>query len=375
MLANVLLYQKLGVNIVPDSERFLGYTKLLQQGIWYQSHNFWYLGYVLFIFVVQLFTTSSTVLIVCQVLLSLLALVALYYAAFLLFSKRVAAFISALCYLIFLELHSWNFYVVAESYYTSFICFSLLALVLAEKQQKSLLPVLLLVVYTFFIRPTGVALLLAFASYLAVKNHAFFYKHRVTFILLGVVGGVGLFFLLNSMLATFVDSILYNDYGHGEIIWGISQEQHQQYHRWFKVTPPDDLYFPEKEMYPVLRLLAFVAGNPLYYLKLCFLKLLVFFGHIRPYHSTLHNVLTVGTLYPLYLFFFIGFRKARISAALTTFFVVYLCIHAAIIMITTVDWDGRFIMPLLPAFCLFAGRGVYAFGRRLFFRSNTSLQS
>nr|WKN37922.1 glycosyltransferase family 39 protein [Tunicatimonas sp. TK19036] len=350
------LFFHYGIKVVNDSPRYLNYAQKITDGAgWYEPHNVWYLGYVIFIVVVKsLFHTNGAV-ILFQVLAHGLAAVALYLASQRLFATRGAALISALFFLTWIEVSAWNFYLLAESWYVSLVCFLLYALVSFDGSfQKSLLTSVL-VLGVFMTKPTGIAALPAYGVFLFAFYKAHLLRWKPLFYSL-VILMVPLFIeLLNAMLSTFV---LVENYATGEVVYGMSGVQGYAGKEQL-LLPAQDLEIPPADLAPVSRWLLFVISNPGYFARLSMTKAWYYLAHIRPYYSVAHNAFIILTLYPLYVLAAIAGLRRKENRPFQMFAITFAAVHVMAIMVTTVDWDGRFLMPLLPLVFLFGGVGVW----------------
>lgn len=114
-----------GIKFVNDSPRYLNYALNLRQGFYIEPHNFWYFGYVLFIYVIKLFNQTYFAIIISQYVLGYLAVIAIYETGLILFNNRIRALLPALLYIGFFEIPAWNSYILSEPFYISFTCFSI----------------------------------------------------------------------------------------------------------------------------------------------------------------------------------------------------------------------------------------------------------
>ena len=354
---NAGLYAHYGVKIVSDSPRYLNYAQKIADGLgWYEPHNIWYLGYVLLVLVVKsLFFTNEAVVAV-QVLVHGVAAAVLYRTSYRLFASRRAALATAVLFLGWIEIPTWNFYILAESWYTSLICFVLYYLVSFDGSLKRWIITTLVVVLAFITKPTGIAALIAYGVFLLSYYSVRIRKLKPVAYLIGMLIVPLLYGLINQMLASFV---LIENYATGEIVYGMSTV-HEYAGREQLILPTGNLDIPSFQNAPVLRLLLFVISNPIYFIKLSLLKLLYFLGHIRPYYSWLHNAFIVTTLYPIYLLAGKALLQKRSEISIRRFFFVFLLMHMVAITATSVDWDGRFLMPLLPVVFLLAGQEIFS---------------
>lgn len=91
ILTNGVLFWKLGVSVDDDTYRLLGYAEeIRERGLFFKPHEFWYIGYVLFIIAVTAIYPSLGAVVVTQVLISYLAVISLYASAKRLFNSQWA---------------------------------------------------------------------------------------------------------------------------------------------------------------------------------------------------------------------------------------------------------------------------------------------
>ena len=88
--------------------------------------------------------------------------------------------------------------------------------------------------------------------------------------------------------------------------------------------------------------------NLKYWIILFCAKVFFFLLHIRPYWSLEHNIFNLVILIPMYYYSFRYLISNSISKEIRVFSIFFFLTHILSIGITTVDWDGRFLMPLLP---------------------------
>ena len=353
------LYAHYGVKVVNDSPRYLNYAQQIADGLgWYESHNFWYLGYVLFVLVIKGTFQSNGALIAGQILLHGIATVALYRTSYQVFASRGAALVTALFFLAWIEIPTWNFYVLAESWYVSLVCLVLYSIVSFDGSPKRWVATTLLVLLTFITKPTGIAVLIAYGAFLMSYYSVRTKGSKPVAYLLAMLMLPLLYGLINQMLSSFV---LIENYATGEVVYGMSTV-HGYAGKEQLVLPTGNLIIPSTRHAPIPRLLLFVIGNPVYFARLSSMKALYFLGHIRPYYSWLHNAFIIATLYPLYLLAGKALLQSSLNFSIRRFCLTFIILHTLAIMGTSVDWDGRFLMPLLPIVLLLGvGGGSQAY--------------
>ncbi|MFC4873609.1 hypothetical protein [Negadavirga shengliensis] len=355
-LLNTFLFRQLGIRVVNDSPRYLEYAANMgTNGFYIDPHNIWYIGYSFFILGVRSVHDSLGAIVLAQYLFSFMGLIAVYFAAGKVTANWLMALATAMLYLVFFEISIYNSYILCESLFVSMNAICLYFLVnwyRGNRQWFYLVPGALVLIYTVSIKPTGIALMGAMLALFI-----FFLWRRLGSAVLktafvGLVA-IGFLVLVNRMLATYG---MMNDYRLGEIVYGVSGFDQSNFYPLLTVERPEQLYLPGRSYGPLAQIVLFIGHHPLYWSKLFFGKLFYYFAHIRPYWSLWHNVYSVLLLVPLYGFAIKGMISFSPTARI--FVLAFICIHALSIGLTTVDWDGRFLLPLLPLLFVLAGKGV-----------------
>lgn len=164
--------------------------------------------------------------------------------------------------------------------------------------------------------------------------------------------------LANRMLVTY--NVMEN-YEKGEVIYAITTLPFKPEYASLIVPPPSSIHLPPPNDQPLFKILSFVFHNPLYWGRLFLTKIFFFLVHVRPYWSTAHNIFSLAFLLPMYFLFFKGIKRSKIDYQIVIFTYAYLVIHIVSVGVTSEDWDGRFLVPLLPIVLLFSLRGISLF--------------
>lgn len=349
MVLNGLMFFQHGIKLVNDSARYIEYATNLHKGFYIDPYNIWYVGYPLVIYVFQLFGTGYGGLIGFQYLLGFVAALALYHASLNVWKNPLGAFLAGCLYIIFIDSAQWNSYVLTESIYVSFtcICLYLLSLLYAGKRGSWLyLITASAILFTFFVKPTGVALLGATFSaglYISIKRLPNWWSRVIVIVVAG-----GLFLLLvNRMLRHY---LIMENYQKGEIIYAVTLMPDHRGYDLLIVTPPSNAYVPPDHYPPILKIVAFIFHHPVYWTKLSLAKAFYFLAHVRPYWSAFHNIYSLLILLPCYFFFIRGLKKQ--TSTVLVFMVSFCLLHTLSICFTSEDWDGRFLIPMLPVIFL-----------------------
>jgi len=347
-----ILFYRFGVKVVNDSPRYLEYAYGLKTSFYFDPHNFWYFSYVLFLRFFQLFTSNLVVVVIAQFILNFIATLSLYETSYLLYRSRLTSLICSGSYLLFFEIISWNCYIIPEAFYCAFICFSFYFLTysyLNKVNLKNGVLSFLAILITILAKPTGLSLLGALLVVLTVylfRNS----KSMVFRISIPLFSALLFFLILNKMLLTF--DWLDRDYIVGDIVYGVQTiPDDQNKLSSLYISHNENLYIPNKNLPEIIRIVSFILHNPTYWFTLFIHKAWYFLSHTRPYWSIRHNAYSLLYFFIIYL----GSMKSLLrkgSKLLKLFGVSYFLLHMSAVCFSTVDWDGRFILPLIPILCI-----------------------
>lgn len=232
----------------------------------------------------------------------------------------------------------------------------LAAIYIEERNPFKFILAILIVLLTVLAKPTGIALL---GAILAVAFYKVTSKLKIAAYKWMLLSSICILFLLltNKMLSTF--TLIENDYAKGEIVYGITTvSPNRPGLDKLIVIPPNNMYIPPIDHPPLLRIISFIIHHPAYWLKLFITKLFYFFFHIRPYWSLSHNLFSLLFLIPVYFFSIRGLVVGKLTKEKLLFLVPFFALHVLSVGLSTVDWDGRFLMPLLPVLFLLATAGI-----------------
>jgi hypothetical protein len=343
LVLHIILLVKFGARTAVDSELYITDALNLLKGKLPEGRSIWYFSYSLFLASIFFLNGGNLSIVILQITLSGVAACCIFKTALHLFKTERVAILSALLYVSWFKIHEWNTILYTESLFTS-CSIILFFLIITCSRNLHYVSIGLLLLFTFFIRPTGFALLLGLFSYLifSIKGS---YSKRATLLSSLFACLVGSF-VVSNMLVSFP---LIDSYVKAEIIYpNIS----------LGLKPPSTLYIPESDHPTLIRVLSFAVHNPIYSLKLFSFKLLLFLGNIKPYFSATHNVIIVLTLYPLYFFAVKGFLAFPKERKERFFIISFVFVQAIIVGLTSENWDGRFLVPLLPFIFLLSANGI-----------------
>jgi hypothetical protein len=342
LLIQAILFIKFGARTSVDSELYLADAMNLLNGQLPEGRSIWYISYSAFLAFIFFCGGDNTVVVFVQIFLSGVATCCLYQIAMEMYSKRNVAILAVLFYLLWIKIHEWNTFLYTESLFTNCSIISF-AVLMKSKNVWHYLVASLLLLFTFFIRPTGFALVIGLVCYGVFSFKGEYLKRAIS---LGFIAAMGVLVLLVGMLENFT---LIESYAKAEIIYPNIT---------LGMEVPSDIYIPNIGHSTLVRVFLFAFYNPVYLLKLFLLKLFLFLGNVKPYFSVFHNTVIVLILYPLYFFAVKGFLKFPAHRKEKYFVAGFVIVQAMTVALTSENWDGRFLVPLLPFVFLLASNGV-----------------
>lgn len=343
-----------GVRTSVDSALYINDAYRILEGDLPVERNLWYAGYSFFIAVVFICKGSLQSVMIVQIFFSGIAACCMYFMTLKISTQKSAAWLSVFLYVGWIKIHEWNSFIYTESLFTSMSVISITLLIHCKKYwQYTLVAALLL--FTFFIRPAGFAFMVGLCFYFYFIARATWPLSKTIRICIVAFFCFSCVFLLNEMLEHYK---LIESYAQVEIIYpkitlGISK--------------PSNLVIPDVNEPPLIRLVIFMYHNPLYFLELCALKLLLFLGNVKPYYSIIHNTIIIFILYPLYYFAIKGFKIISEGNEAKLFIFGYVLAQTLSIALTTENWDGRFLIPILPFIFILSSMGLSELTNRLRF--------
>jgi len=360
--SQIIAYFHFGTMVSVDSEFYINNATSITLGEWPQNSDLLYLTYSLLIALLQVLGLKATWIVVLQVFMSAAAIFSLFRITQTISKNNLAPIVASILYILWFKFQQWNLIVYTDSLFANSVVVAIFLLINA-RSKISYLYVIIMVAFTALLRPMGIGFLIAIMSYF-LYGRMVINKDKiiVKVVLLVVFVGVCLV-ILNEVLRDFVTSFL-QSYTNAEIIYpGIS----------IGIEKPENLNMPDETFQPLIQLLAFTVQNPFYMIKLSLLKAVIFLGHIKPYYSLFHNLIIGCFLYPVYIF---ALKGARIMPKnrLYVFMMVFIGFQVLTISLTSENWDGRFLLPLLPWIFIISSLGIINFFQKQFGLSASNIR-
>ncbi|NQZ76136.1 MAG: glycosyltransferase family 39 protein [Ekhidna sp.] len=358
LIVSIYLYNKYGVRIVTDSSRYLDYASQLSiVGLYFDPLNFWYVSYVFFVYFSQLIGESGWIIIFNQYVFGLVAVYALYDGINRLTGKARVGFLGALIFILFPDNLMWHSYVLTESFYCSMLCIAFYVIVRFHQSEKSVVDYLitsLILLITFFSKPTSPALFIAMFTPFALR-FLIERSYRIWKIAGLFLASLILLILANGIIQSHQVLLIYTK---GDIIFAMHKFPNHKDYELMTIDVPQDLFVPEKNLPIMIQMGQFVTNNFIYFLKLFTAKILMYVTHIRPFWSIEHNLAILVFTWLTYFFSIRAIRMRLISFDFTIIASTYFLIHSILIGITWADWDGRFFVPIVPLLVVLGSIGI-----------------
>ena len=332
-LVQLAMLLKFGVRSAVDTSRYRLIAGQIIAGEFPSGSDVWYVGYAVTIALAKVLAIDIKWIAIWNLIASFFALISIYKISLILNKDWKSGFIASLFYLLFVKISQWNYILYTDPLFTSFCVITIwLFFEFRERKTKVYFALFsLLMLYTIFLRPVG---LVYFGCFTIALIYPSLGKRNIAYLGILVIG----FLLgLNWVLIDFVDSFL-GAYARSEIIYpGLS----------LGIEPPKNLLIPDPDHFPIVKIIVFVFQNPVHFLKLFSIKILLFVLGVRPYFAPIHNILLVLFLMPCYCLALYGFSILK-SNFLKWFIPLFVGIQIIMVGLTTVNWDGRFLLPTLP---------------------------
>jgi len=352
-LIQLLAFVRFGISTPIDTGQYLENANNILSGNWPSGREFFYTSYSLLLAGLLFLHIKVSVIVILQINSGAMAVYAVYKITQIITNGNLTAFLASLLYTGWFEFQQWNLIVYTDALFASGVVITIYLLLIARTplQQAT---VYLLITFVALLRPPGIGFIIAVICSI-IPGNRFFSRGSValkTFMVFAVllVGG----FAVNVVLADFVDSFI-ESYSKAEIIYpNIS----------LGIAIPNQLIIPDENHIPIVRLALFAVFNPLYFLKVSTLKVLLFLGHVKPYYSLLHNLFIGIYLGVAYIFSLLGIRRFP-NRRVGIFMLLFIGFQMATIALTSENWDGRFLLPLLPWVFIAAAVGFSEFRRKV----------
>lgn len=335
-VVQTLLYHQYGIVTELEAHKYIVEADNLIETGKVSSPNFWLYSTQILLFTAAKKLHSGFISVaIIQWLFNGLATWVLYK-----FSRRISNSITGLLigilFIFNIPIQTFNFFLQTESLFLSFtILFSCYLLRLQKLTLKSFIALFLFLVLICFTRPTGLLWVPCAFLYLFFR----FFKAFSVPLKIGitVLASVGFLFFLNRALGSGGELDFMLPFRDENIICGVPTLPHFA-----------DINVSSNPN-SVFGIAYYITHNFDQFIRLAWLRSKAFFGLLRTYYSTGHNIYLGLYFYPVYILVLLSLRKwIRQNKNLLLYCSSLVFITWASVILTCDDWHNRFFLSVVP---------------------------
>jgi len=342
IFVEVFCYIKLGVRTSWDTVEYINASKAILN---FEIPTNTYLGYISYsFFLAVVFGLGGTIkaAAIAQILVAALALYCFYLLGKRYLGLYLGLFASVL-FAIWPSVRFWDSYIYTESLFTSSLVICLY-LLLNHKKWAGILAL----IFTLFVRPPGLIFGISILfTVLICETKA----EKRRWFSLALLALCCLFFLVFDRFA----ETLIASYAKGEVIFPDVLIDTQGY----------SIVIPKLSTNYYVDVCLFIVSNPCLFLKLFSVKVCYFLFGIRPYYTLSHNLFNFSSQFILVLLSGIAVFSKTTDLKYKLFVALFIGLTLLMVGFTTENWDGRFLVPIIPILILSAFVGLKVVYRKL----------
>jgi len=339
-LCQISYYLYYGISMGGDSQGFIkGATSFLNGNI-RNSGVADYFSYVWILAILEVMTLRPEWVIFIQLFFSIFAVVSLYRTIFYYSKCEMSGFFGVLTFCLFPAVCKWNLYVLTDSLFISSITILLYFLFCTTGRLAKIITIFL-ALFTLTLRPNGIILVSGLGGFFLYKIVAKKNKKLI-------IAGMATFLLLTPAILQFVEKKfsgiqVLSIFLKGQIVWGFSEGS---------LKFPEDGFVPQYSS-ELMNLLIFAIKNPIFFLKLSFLKLYYFLTLTLPIQAFKYQFITLLAWVPTFFASYRGFTSEKLGYQFKFFSFGMIIAQMFMVTITYNDYDLRFMHHLLPILTIY----------------------
>ncbi len=327
LLIQAGLYYIFGIQYDFESPKYIEDAELFLNSQTINPNRVFYSVFPIIISIFLKIGLGLKAVIIFQLLLNAFATFLLYRIGQKLYKSNVAALITTLLFVLLYLIQQWNFHLFTESTFIS-VSIILYYLIVNFDHQKHIHFIYLTIMFIVmaFLRPSGTLLLVPMLYLIFAKKSKYGFKVKVLPLL-----AFALLIMMNLMF----------NKGNFDFYVGLSQE-----FNWI-IGGYNNLKIDNFD------------GSIIDFIKLFAMRILVYLSNWRPFFSIAHNVMVMAVLIPIYLFAIIGLKDFyKENKQILFFLILLISAFSGFTILTFLNWHGRFLAIILPAFIIISGYGV-----------------
>ncbi len=331
----VFIYNQ-GIISVGEAEKYISEAKTLLATGTLSATNYWFYFTQIFLLAIAFkWGLGFTFVLIVQLIFSAWATYAFFRLAAALFSIQTA-FIGTLLFLLNYPFQEWSIYLQTESLFHSFtIIFTAYLLRISKLNLRHYITIALSVFLICITRPTGLFFVPAIILYLFFA----FFKTINTRLKIGIVAvaGIAFLWLMNAVIGSKGEWDFMLPYLDERIICGVPTLDHNVA---IKTIPEGD---------SIYGLFYYIVHNFEQFSRMAFLRSKAFFGLLRPYYSTSHNIFLAAFFFPLYVAALLSFKWwVKNNGYRLLYFSMLLAMTWGTTLLSCDDWHNRWFLSISP---------------------------
>ncbi|HZR25939.1 MAG TPA: glycosyltransferase family 39 protein [Vicinamibacterales bacterium] len=347
LVVNLGLLAMTGVHIGGDTVRYVEGAGNLLSGRPLEGMQALFPGYIALVAASAKLGAGTLGVVVVQIAVAALATLALFRIGRRL-SNVACGTIAALLFALNVDLARWHLFVLTDSLYISLVIIATYAAhEAAERGGWRYVAASVLVLVAATLRPHGRVLIVSAALYWIAR--------RPTLRRDAVVAYAAAAILLIALAVTTGATLRAEAetpgrwLGNGVVIWSDTASQLSM--------PHDAVVDPAAAGATSTAPLRYAARHPIATLRLAVTRVSVELWHARRFYSRAHNAAVVALLGVTYACAVVGFLRRR-HQPIAWLMAIVVASHLAFVAATFADWDGRFVLYVLPLIDVFAGAAI-----------------
>ena len=280
--------------------------------------------------------------------------------------NNTAAVICLFIFLFYPYYQIWVFFIQPVNFFSFCLLFVLYSVVNFEDNRKTIIILFLSLTLAFTARPNGITEIISVYIFLFIFYFSINKTRALSILFLGIPIIYSLLFFLNNSMSiqTVYDA------------WYITEMQEFGFKNNLELKTnnfklclgmtPSEISNLNHENAPNSNLNFWICSlftSPLDVIKIFFVRFLITISFYKPILSLKHNMFSLITLIPIYIFFFIGlFYNFKLKKI---FIFISLFLALSTIAIHTVDGDNRVFSAFLPFVFILSSGGIYIFLKKI----------
>lgn len=338
---NLFSFLQYGIESSYEATKYIEQANHLIATGQYTSKNFIFYSVQIILIATSIKLKSGFILVIAiQLLLNAISTYLLFCIIHEKSKSRLLATTGTIFFLLMHYYHLYNFYLFTESIFFSLsIIYTYFLFSLRHLNFKKGIGITLFLALLYLTRPVGIFFIPATLAFLLIK---FRLCNLINIILLATVLFSILFYkLLNFSLSSGGGLDFLLPYSNEMVICGVAT-----------IETENSIHIPV-EKNSIKGLLYITTHHLDLFIKLSTKRFIAFFGLVRPYYSTLHNIYIAIYFYTMYLLILAGITSTikKYKPEVIFIGILIFCITITV-MLSCDEWHNRFIFGLLPFFII-----------------------